>query len=565
MYFTVLLSTDATYREEFADDVGPAVAPSSGRALRLPSGATGGGDRRDRSDGSTSACSTTPPSCAAWSRCSTRSGARSTPLVGVELLRAIEHAGGYVAAAYARRARSSAARSASSAATSASRRCTATSPAILPGVRRTGLGRAMKLHQRAWAADHGLAWVTWTFDPLVRRNAWFNLDVLGAEVHEYLVDFYGPIDDAINAGDESDRLLVAWAVDDDGPTDGAAPAAPTGTRRRADARGHRRAAAHRPGRGRRRGATGCAPSSADALAAGGARRRLHPRRRVPRAVDGHRDGTIARAAGDPPAARHAVPDQLRRADEPAHPARAGRGRRRRRASRGLGRVRRRRRADVLVGVRRRRRARDRATCSCPRLAARRRPRRGRRRPACSSRSAATRWPRRRSRWPCSTPSCAPPGRSFADLLGVTRDAHPERRQRRHPRRRSTTLLAAVAGYLDDGYVRIKLKIEPGWDLEPVAAVRDLIGPDVPLQVDANAAYTRDDVEHLARLDEFDLLLIEQPLAEDDLLGHAELARGDRHAGVPRRVDHVADGRRRRHRARRAPRSSTSSPAGSAAT
>ena len=53
---------------------------------------------------------------------------------------------------------------------------------ILPGVRRTGLGRAMKLHQRAWAAEHGLAWVTWTFDPLVRRNAWFNIGVLGAEV-----------------------------------------------------------------------------------------------------------------------------------------------------------------------------------------------------------------------------------------------------------------------------------------------------------------------------------------------------------------------------------------------
>ena len=70
----------------------------------------------------------------------------------------------------------------------------------------------MKLHQREWARDHGLAWVTWTFDPLVRRNAWFNLCVLRAEAHEYLVDFYGPIDDAINHRDESDRLLVAWAT-----------------------------------------------------------------------------------------------------------------------------------------------------------------------------------------------------------------------------------------------------------------------------------------------------------------------------------------------------------------
>jgi predicted GNAT superfamily acetyltransferase len=75
----------------------------------------------------------------------------------------------------------------------------------------------VKLHQRAWAADRGLAWIVWTFDPLVRRNAWFNLAVLGARVDEYLVDFYGPIEDAVNAGDETDRLLVAWAVPEEPP------------------------------------------------------------------------------------------------------------------------------------------------------------------------------------------------------------------------------------------------------------------------------------------------------------------------------------------------------------
>ena len=57
----------------------------------------------------------------------------------------------------------------------------------------------------------------------------------------------------------------------------------------------------------------------------------------------------------------------------------------------------------------------------------------------------------------------------------------------------------------------------------MAAVRELIGPDVPLQVDANTAYRRDDIDHLCRLDEFDLLLIEQPLPEDDLIGHVRLA------------------------------------------
>jgi O-succinylbenzoate synthase len=86
------------------------------------------------------------------------------------------------------------------------------------------------------------------------------------------------------------------------------------------------------------------------------------------------------------------------------------------------------------------------------------------------------------------------------------------------------LLSQVQGYVDDGYARIKLKIEPGWDVEPVRHVRELIGPEMGLQVDANTAYERVDIDHLCRLDEFDLLLIEQPLAEEDLLGHAQLAK-----------------------------------------
>ena len=85
------------------------------------------------------------------------------------------------------------------------------------------------------------------------------------------------------------------------------------------------------------------------------------------------------------------------------------------------------------------------------------------------------------------------------------------------------LLDAVDGYLDQGYLRIKLKIEPGWDVEPVRAVRERFG-DILLQVDANCAYTLQDARQLARLDAFDLLLIEQPLPEDDIRGHAELAR-----------------------------------------
>jgi O-succinylbenzoate synthase len=86
------------------------------------------------------------------------------------------------------------------------------------------------------------------------------------------------------------------------------------------------------------------------------------------------------------------------------------------------------------------------------------------------------------------------------------------------------LLDAVGAYLAAGYVRIKLKIEPGWDVAPVRAVRESYGDAVLLQVDANTAYTLADARQLARLDPFDLLLIEQPLAEDDVRGHAELAR-----------------------------------------
>jgi len=85
------------------------------------------------------------------------------------------------------------------------------------------------------------------------------------------------------------------------------------------------------------------------------------------------------------------------------------------------------------------------------------------------------------------------------------------------------LLDAVDGYLSQGYLRIKLKIEPGWDVAPVRAVRERFG-DILLQVDANCAYTLQDARQLARLDPFDLLLIEQPLPEDDIRGHAELAR-----------------------------------------
>jgi O-succinylbenzoate synthase len=86
------------------------------------------------------------------------------------------------------------------------------------------------------------------------------------------------------------------------------------------------------------------------------------------------------------------------------------------------------------------------------------------------------------------------------------------------------LLEEVGGYLEAGYRRIKLKIQPTWDVEPVAAVRAAFGPEVPLQVDANTAYDAATMPRLRALDAFNLLLIEQPFAEEDLRQHEVLAR-----------------------------------------
>jgi predicted GNAT superfamily acetyltransferase len=82
--------------------------------------------------------------------------------------------------------------------------------AVAPGQHGRHVGFAVKLHQRAWALRRGVTRITWTYDPLVHRNAYFNLAKLGATAAAYLVNFYGPMHDAINGDDESDRLLVDW-------------------------------------------------------------------------------------------------------------------------------------------------------------------------------------------------------------------------------------------------------------------------------------------------------------------------------------------------------------------
>jgi len=114
------------------------------------------------------------------------------------------------------------------------------------------------------------------------------------------------------------------------------------------------------------------------------------------------------------------------------------------------------------------------------------------------------------------------GLSFARYLGVTRDRVPSGVSV-GIQPTIADLVRVVGGYLDEGYVRIKIKIKPGWDVEPVRALRAAHGDDVLLQVDANSAYSLADARVFRELDRFGLLLIEQPLYEDDVRLHAKLA------------------------------------------
>ena len=137
------------------------------------------------------------------------------------------------------------------------------------------------------------------------------------------------------------------------------------------------------------------------------------------------------------------------------------------------------------------------------------------------------------------------GRPLAALLGGTRPEILSGVSLGIERDRGV-LFGLIDRYLDEGYRRIKLKIAPGHDVEVVRAVRERYA-DIPLQVDANSAYTLDDLPTLKGLDAFDLLLIEQPLAHDDIIDHARLQGELAHADLPRREHPL--GRRRAQGAR----------------
>lgn len=126
------------------------------------------------------------------------------------ILRALEHSGNYVAGVFDGERMIGAA--AAFCGPPASRSMHSHIAGVLPDYRGQGIGRLLKNHQRDWALARSIGHITWTYDPLIARNAHFNLHVLGARVTEYLVDHYGQMDDGVNRGDESDRLLVSWAL-----------------------------------------------------------------------------------------------------------------------------------------------------------------------------------------------------------------------------------------------------------------------------------------------------------------------------------------------------------------
>jgi predicted GNAT superfamily acetyltransferase len=89
--------------------------------------------------------------------------------------------------------------------------------AVLDEYRDKGVGYALKIDQWNWAKKHKYSHLSWTFDPLVRRNAKLNIVKLGVDISAYYANFYGAMPDALNAGDESDRLMVSWSTDIDEP------------------------------------------------------------------------------------------------------------------------------------------------------------------------------------------------------------------------------------------------------------------------------------------------------------------------------------------------------------
>ena len=140
-------------------------------------------------------------------------GARDEPLINSNTLRALAHSGNYVAGAKTKGRLIGAVMGWLGGHPPGELHLHSHILAVTPETEARGLGFALKQHQRSWCIARGIRTVEWTFDPLVRRNAYFNLTKLGAEASSYLVNFYGSMEDGINAGDESDRILVTSSLE----------------------------------------------------------------------------------------------------------------------------------------------------------------------------------------------------------------------------------------------------------------------------------------------------------------------------------------------------------------
>jgi predicted GNAT superfamily acetyltransferase len=136
--------------------------------------------------------------------------APGTPPMTAETMRAVEHAGGYVVGVWSGARLVGASAGFLAIGPDRDVRLHSHITGVLHEAQGGQVGWALKQHQRSWALERGIDTITWTFDPLVRRNAWFNLVKLGAEGVEYLVDFYGVIHDGINAGEPTDRVFCRW-------------------------------------------------------------------------------------------------------------------------------------------------------------------------------------------------------------------------------------------------------------------------------------------------------------------------------------------------------------------
>ena len=247
--------------------------------------------------------------------------------------------------------------------------------------------------------------------------------------------------------------------------------------------------------------------------------------------------------------------------DPRRPAAA----RRHRRGRGLGRVRRDGRPALLLGVRRR----AQPTC-CAGSWCRRSPRPGRStrtawRTVARRRSRATGWPRPRWRWrvlDAELRAAGPLARPASSAPSATGCRAGSRSGSWTRSRRCSTPSAATSTRATSGS---SSRSSPAGTSSRCARCASGSATTCCCRSTPTRRTRCADARHLARLDPFDLLLIEQPLDEEDVLGHADLAQPDQHADLPRRVDHLGAVRGRGDPARRLLRSSTSSPAGSAAT